>query len=193
VISLDSAREPAVVQCDPLIYSSGINPVESHEPRPRQTPIIIAKSEKTHEETAPCIETQKQNALRAPARDPCQAWPSSWAAGLKEELANGKRLESEERTLVNVGEDTTLGDGDVSEKLVQLLVVADGELEMAGDDTGLLVVAGSVSGQLEDLSRQVLEDGSEVDGCTGTDTLGVVALAEQTVDTADGERETSLG
>jgi hypothetical protein len=94
---------------------------------------------------------------------------------------------------VNVGENTTLSDGDVSEKLVQLLVVADGELEMAGDDTGLLVVAGSVSGQLEDLSRQVLEDGSEVDGCTGTDTLGVVALAEQTVDTADGERETSLG
>lgn len=43
VISLDSAHEPVVVQCDQLIYSSGINPVESHEPRPRPTPIIIAK------------------------------------------------------------------------------------------------------------------------------------------------------
>jgi hypothetical protein len=97
------------------------------------------------------------------------------------------------RTLVNVGEDTTLSDGDMPEKLVQLLVVADGELEMTGDDTGLLVVAGSVSGQLEDLSRQVLENGSEVDGRTSTDTLGVIALAKQTVDTADGEREASLG
>jgi hypothetical protein len=97
------------------------------------------------------------------------------------------------RTLVNVGENTTLGDGDMTEKLVQLLVVADGELEMTGDDTGLLVVAGSVSGQLEDLSSQVLENGSEVDGRTSTDTLGVVALAKQTVDTADGEREASLG
>jgi hypothetical protein len=94
---------------------------------------------------------------------------------------------------VNVGENTTLGDSDVSKKLVQLLVVADGELEMAGDDTGLLVVAGSVTGQLEDLSREVLKDGGEVDGSTGTDTLGVVALAEQTVDTTDGESETSLG
>jgi hypothetical protein len=43
MISLDSAHEPVVVQCDQLIYSSGINPVESHEPRPRPTPIIIAK------------------------------------------------------------------------------------------------------------------------------------------------------
>lgn len=99
----------------------------------------------------------------------------------------------EQRTLVNVGEDTTLGDGDVSEKLVQLLVVPDGELEMAGNDTGLLVVAGSVTGQLEDLSSEVFKDGSEVDGGTGTDTLSVVALAEKTVDTTDGESETGLG
>ena len=94
-----------------------------------------------------------------------------------------------QRTLVNVGEDTTLGDGDVSEKLVQLLVVPDGELEMTGNDTGLLVVAGSVTGQLENLSSEVLEDGSEVDGGTGTDTLSVVALAEKTVDTSHGELE----
>lgn len=97
------------------------------------------------------------------------------------------------RTLVNVGEDTTLGDGDVSEKLVQLLVVPDGELEMAGNDTGLLVVAGSVTGQLENLGSEVLKDGSEVDGGTGTDTLSVVALAEKTVDTTDWESETGLG
>jgi hypothetical protein len=94
---------------------------------------------------------------------------------------------------VNVGENTTLGDGDVSKELVQLLIVADGELEMAGDDTGLLVVASGVASEFEDFSREVLEDGSEVDRGTGTDTLGVVALAEKTVNTTDGERETSLG
>jgi len=94
---------------------------------------------------------------------------------------------------VNVGEDTTLGDGDVSEKLVQLLVVPDGELEMTGDDTGLLVVAGGVASQLEDFGREVLKDGSEVDGSTGTDTLSIVALAEETVDTTDREGETGLG
>ena len=67
---------------------------------------------------------------------------------------------------MDVGENTTLGDGDVSEKLVQLLVVADGELQVTGDDTGLLVVTSGVTGQLEDFGSEVLEDGSEVDGST---------------------------
>jgi hypothetical protein len=98
-----------------------------------------------------------------------------------------------ELTLVNVGKNTTLGDGDVSEKLVQLLVVADGELQVTGDDTGLLVVTSGVTSQFEDFGSEVLEDGGEVDGSTGTNTLSVVALSEKTVDTTDGERETSLG
>lgn len=51
----------------------------------------------------------------------------------------------------------------MSEKLVEFLVVANSELEMAGDDTGLLVVAGCVSSQLEDFSSQVLEDSGKVD------------------------------
>lgn len=94
---------------------------------------------------------------------------------------------------MNVGEDTALGDGDVSEKLVQLLIVADGELKVAGDDTGLLVVARSVASQLEDFGSEVLKNSGQVDGSTSTDTLSVVALAEETVDTADGERQTGLG
>ena len=54
---------------------------------------------------------------------------------------------------MNVGKDTTLGNGDVSEKLVQLLIVADGELKMAGDDSGLLVVTSGVASQLKDFGR----------------------------------------
>lgn len=96
-------------------------------------------------------------------------------------------------TLVDVGQDTTLSNCDVSEKLVQLLIVADGELEMTRDDTGLLVVTSGVTSKLEDLSRQVLKDGSEVDWSTSTDTLSVVALSQQTVDTTDRECETRLG
>lgn len=70
------------------------------------------------------------------------------------------------RTLVNVGEDTTLGDGDVAQKLVQFLIVTDGELEMTGNDTGLLVVTGGVTSQLENFSSEIFEDGSQVDGST---------------------------
>ena len=84
-------------------------------------------------------------------------------------------------------------DGDVTQKLVQLLIISDGELEMTRDDTGLLVVASSVASQLEDFGSKVLKDGSEVDWSTSTDTLSIVALAEETVDTTDWECETSLG
>jgi hypothetical protein len=65
-------------------------------------------------------------------------------------------------TLVNVGENTALGDGYMAQQLVQLLIVPDGELEVTGDDTGLLVVASGVSGKFENFSGEVLENGSEV-------------------------------
>ena len=64
---------------------------------------------------------------------------------------------------MDIWEDTALSDSNVTEELVQLFVVADGELEMTRDDTGLLVVAGSIASQLKDFSSQVLEDSSQVD------------------------------
>ena len=94
--------------------------------------------------------------------------------------------------LVNVGEDTTASNGNVTEKLVQLFVAADGQLEMTGRDGLLLVVSSSVASQLEDFSSQVLEDGCEVDGSTRTNALSIVALAEETMDTTDGELESGL-
>ena len=98
----------------------------------------------------------------------------------------------EEHSL-DVGEYTTLGNGDTGEELVQLFVIADGELEMTGDDSGLLVVTGSVASEFEDLSSEVLHDGSQVDWCTSTYTFSIVALAEKTVDTSNGELESSPG
>ena len=72
-------------------------------------------------------------------------WSSfSWSTREKEENLLLLGLLGEKDGL-DVGEDTTLGDGDTREKLVQLLVITDGELEMSGDDSGLLVVTGSVA------------------------------------------------
>jgi len=93
---------------------------------------------------------------------------------------------------VNVWQDTTLCNCDVPEKFVQFLIVADGELEMARDDAGLLVVTGSIASQLEDFGREVFEDGSKVDGSTSTNTLSVVTLSEKTMDATNWECETSL-
>ena len=105
-------------------------------------------------------------------------------------LARGTVLLGQEDGL-DVGQDTTLGNGHTSQKLVQLFIVPDGKLKMPGVDPLLLVVAGSVAGQLEDLSGQVLHDSGEVDWGASSDTLGVVALAEKTVDTTDWELKSS--
>ena len=93
----------------------------------------------------------------------------------------------------DVGEDTTFGNGGVVEELVEFLVVSDGEQNVSGDDSGLLVVLGGVSGQLEHLSSEVFEDGSQVDGGTGTDAFGVVGMSEETANSADGELKSSSG
>ena len=94
---------------------------------------------------------------------------------------------------LDVRQHTTLGDGDTGQELVQLLVVTDGQLEVTGDDSGLLVVSGGVACQLENLSGQVLEDGGQVHGGTGTDALGVVSFPQETVDTSDGELKSGPG
>ena len=94
---------------------------------------------------------------------------------------------------LDVGQDTTLGDGHAGQKFVQLLVVADGQLKVTRDDPGLLVVTGSVSCKLEHFGGQVLKNSGQVHGGTGTNTLGIVALAKKTVDTSNGELQSSAG
>ena len=107
-------------------------------------------------------------------------------------LGGGLALLAEEHR-VDVGEDTARGDGHAREELGELLVVADGQLDVAGHDAGLLVVAGRVSGELEDLGGQVLEDGGEVDGGAGADARRELALLQVAGDTADRELEAGLG
>ena len=86
----------------------------------------------------------------------------------------------------------TSSNGDSSKKFVELFMVRDGgQLEVTGDDPGLLVVTGSVPSQLKDLSSQVLHDSSHVDWGTSSNTGSIVSLAEQTVDTSNWELESS--
>ena len=46
-----------------------------------------------------------------------------------------------------------MSDGDSSKKFVELFMVRDGgQVEVTGDDPGLVVVTGSVTSQLQDVS-----------------------------------------
>jgi hypothetical protein len=98
-----------------------------------------------------------------------------------------------EQHCVDVRKDTSSRNGDTAEELVQLLVVLDRQSDVAGHDTALLVVAGSVPSELQDLGAEVLEDGRKVYRGTGTHTGSVLALTKVTADTTDGKLKTSLG
>ena len=75
--------------------------------------------------------------------------------------------------------DTTLRDHDITEEFAKsetprldggrrrgskdiLLIVADGELEMTGHDTVLLVVTSGIASEFEDFGGEIFEDGCEV-------------------------------
>jgi len=90
---------------------------------------------------------------------------------------------------VDVGQDTSGSDRDVSQQLVQLLVVSDGELDVARDDSMLFVVARGVSGELEDFGREIFEDSCQIDGGSGTDSRGVASVSNVAMDPADWELE----
>ena len=65
-----------------------------------------------------------------------------------------------EQQVVDVGHDTPARDGHRAQQARELLVVADGKLDVARHDTGLLVVPCGVSGQLKNLAKRGEEIGA---------------------------------
>ena len=94
---------------------------------------------------------------------------------------------------MDIGQYTTTGNCDITEETVQLFVVLDGQGNVTGDDTTLLVVASGVAGQFENFRTEILEDGRQVHGCTGAHARRVLALANVASNTTDGELQARLG
>jgi len=92
---------------------------------------------------------------------------------------------------LDVGQHASLSDGNTCQKLVQFFIVPNGQLKMARVDPLLLVVTGSVTSQFEDLGSKVLHHSCEVHWSTSTDSLSIVASAEETVNTTDWELKPS--
>ena len=89
--------------------------------------------------------------------------------------------------LVDVRDHTSTSNGALDEG-VELLVSTDGQLEVTRGDTLHLEILAGVASQLQDLSRQVLQDGSRVDRRSSTNTaIGLSPLLQLTMDTAHRE------
>ena len=58
---------------------------------------------------------------------------------------------------MDVGQDATSSNCDTTKQLAQLLIIADCQLNVAGHNAGLFVVTSSISCQLQNFSRKVLQ------------------------------------
>ena len=103
--------------------------------------------------------------------------------------SGGSRRFLRKEDWIDVGEDATLGNGHSAQKIVEFLIVPHSKLDVTRDDPDLLVVPGSVPGQLEDLGSEVLHDGREEDRSPTSDPLAVVSLAEMAMDPSNRELE----
>ena len=81
-----------------------------------------------------------------------------------------------QKNRMNVRKDSALTYGDAGQQFVEFLVISDGELQMSGNYTTLFVIAGGISRQLQHLSRQVLQNCSQIDGSAGAHSLRIIAF-----------------
>ena len=94
---------------------------------------------------------------------------------------------------MDVGEDTAGGDGDAAHELIKLLVITNSELHVSGHNAGLLVVAGGIASELQDLCGEVLKHGGHVHGGTSAHAGGHLGLLHVAGHAPHGELEASLG
>ena len=93
---------------------------------------------------------------------------------------------------MNVGQDTSTGNRDSAQQLVEFFVILDGQGNVARDNTRLLVVAGGITGQFKDFGAQVFQNSRQIHGGAGSHTRGVLAGTQVTTDTTHGELQSSL-
>jgi hypothetical protein len=116
-------------------------PGKAPEPEPAQ----VEKEEQSPEQSQPDIiaaapPPAPSEATTASSADPAGTTAPAVAAPAIVAPAVAVLGLLREKDGVDVREDTAGGDGDAAEELVELLVVTHGELQVAGDDAGLLVV-----------------------------------------------------
>ena len=93
---------------------------------------------------------------------------------------------------MDVGKHATTSDRHLIQELVELLVIPDRQLDVPGDDTGLLVVASSIASQLKHFSCEILKHSRQINRCTSTDTITELAFLHEAGDTTHRELKSCL-
>lgn len=94
---------------------------------------------------------------------------------------------------MDVGQHSTRGDGDLAKQLAQLFIIANSQLDVPGNDPGLLVVTGCIASKLQDLSREVFQYCCQVDWGASSNSGSILALLKVASDTPDRELQGADG
>jgi hypothetical protein len=126
--------------------------------------------------------------------DDCTSLNSLLASGLG---GNGRRSTRGgrlvDKRLVNVGDNTSAGDGSLDEG-IKLLVTTNGKKKVARSDTLDLQILAGIASKLKNLSSEVLHDSGGVNRRGSANALlRVNACLQETVNTADRELKTCSG
>lgn len=93
---------------------------------------------------------------------------------------------------MDVRNDTTTGNGGLDQG-IELLVTSNGKLQMSWGNSLHLKILGSVTGKLENLSSEVLKNGSAVDSGSGTDSVvGADFTLQESMDSSDWELNSKI-
>ncbi|EZA55496.1 hypothetical protein X777_04559, partial [Ooceraea biroi] len=68
---------------------------------------------------------------------------------------------------------------------VQLLIVTYRQLQMSGNNSGFLVIACSISRQLQYFGSQIFHHSSQIHGSASTNALSVISFSQKSMDTSD--------
>ena len=88
---------------------------------------------------------------------------------------------------VDVGDHTTTSNGSLNQG-IKFFISANSQLQVTGSDSFHFQVLASIASELENLSGEILEDGSSVDGRRGTNTaVRANSAFQESVNSSNGE------
>ena len=88
---------------------------------------------------------------------------------------------------MDVRNNTTTSNGGLNQG-IKLLVTSDSQLNVARRDSLSLKIFASITCEFQNLSGQILENGSSVDSGSGSDTaIGLYSALQESVDSSDRE------
>lgn len=94
---------------------------------------------------------------------------------------------------MNIRQYTSIGNSNTTKKLVKFFVVSYRKLDVARDNSCLLIITSGITGEFENFSGEVLHYCGKINGRSSSNPVSISTFAKKTMDTANWELKSGLG